>query len=73
MRAFWMSFMMFWVGVFMWLAAVCNRECRSVYSSECDIPTGAWILGAVLAVGTFIYVASGLSLFSINVTVNCSA
>ena len=50
---------MFWFGVFMWLVVDCNQECRSVYSSECDIPTGAWIVGAILALFTFFYVASG--------------
>lgn len=58
-RAFWHSFAMFWFGVFMWLAVECNRECTSVYSSECDIPTGAWIVGGILALLTFVYVASG--------------
>ena len=54
-----MSFLMFWFGVIMWLAVKCNQECRSVYSSECDIPTGAWILGTVFAIITFVTVVSG--------------
>ena len=58
-RAAGMSFLMFWFGVIMWLAVECNQECRSVSSSECDIPTGAWILGTVLAIITFAMVVSG--------------
>ena len=58
-RALGMSFLMFWFGVLMWLGVECNQECRSIYSSECDIPTGAWILGVVFAIITFIMVVSG--------------
>ena len=58
-RAFWYSFVMFWFGVLMWLTVKCNQECKSISSSECDIPTGAWILGAAFALITFVYVASG--------------
>ena len=54
-----MSFLMFWCGVLMWLGVECNQECRSVSSSACDIPTGAWILGTVLAIITFVMVISG--------------
>ena len=59
MRALGMSFLMFWIGVILWLGVECNQECRSIYSSECDIPTGAWILGTAFAVATFIHVVSG--------------
>ena len=59
MRALWYSFVMFWFGVLMWLAVECNQDCRSISSSECDIPMGAWIVGTVLALATFVYVASG--------------
>ena len=59
MRVVGMSFLMFWVGVILWLGAECNQECRSIYSSECDIPTGAWVLGTVFAFATLIYVVSG--------------
>ena len=58
-RALGMSFLMFWFGVIMWLGVECNQECRSVYSSECDIPTGAWILGTILAIITFAMVITG--------------
>lgn len=58
-RALGMSFLMFWFGVILWLTVECNQECRSIYSSECDIPTGAWILGFFLAIVTFLMVVTG--------------
>ena len=57
LRALWMSFLTFWLGVIIWLGVECNTECRSIYSSECDMPMGAWILGSVFALITFIKVA----------------
>ena len=59
LRAIRMSFLMFWFGVIMWLGVECNTDCRSIYSSECDIPTGAWILGFVCALITFAMVITG--------------
>ena len=59
MRVFWRTFLMFWFGVLMWLAVECNTECVSIHSSECDIPTGAWILGVICAVLTFIVCITG--------------
>ena len=58
-RALGMSFLMFWFGVLMWLGVECNQECRSIYSSECDIPTGAWLLGCVFGILTFVVVILG--------------
>ena len=58
-RAVGMSFVMFWFGVLLWLGVECNQECRSISSSACDIPTGAWVLGTVLAIATFLMVISG--------------
>lgn len=59
MRIILRTFLMFWFGVIMWLAVECNQDCRSISSSECDIPTGAWILGFVCALATFIVCITG--------------
>lgn len=59
LRAIGMSFVMFWLGVIMWLGVECNTACSSVYSSECDIPIGAWILGGAFAIITFAMVITG--------------
>ena len=60
MKAIGISFLMFWFGVILWLGVECNQNCRSIYSSECDIPTGAWILGGIFAAITFGLVVSGI-------------
>ena len=53
------SFLTFWVGVILWLGVDGNQECSSVYPSECDILTGAGILGIIFAVNTVVVVTSG--------------
>ena len=59
MKAIGKSFSMFCVGAILWQGADCNQECRSIYSSEYNIPTGVWILGMVSAAATLIYFVSG--------------
>ena len=50
---------MFWIGVILCMGVECNQECRSIYSSECDIPIGALLLGWAFGILTFLVVIFG--------------
>lgn len=60
MTAIGMSFLMSWLGLILWLGAECNQNCRIIYSSVCDIPAGAKMLGGIFAIITFVLVVSGV-------------